>query len=228
MGCFLFCFDFGFLLSHVSVLFPVCPVVVVTFARVSFSLCLSAPVSPLVLKTFCCVLCGLYYQLLSTVVLRDQMYCSLRKHQQIEKGCRRTKHSGSWIRHKNVSKAHKNKWIQKEKFTKNVTFCAFVFFCCIYFTFVVFCFVSINLYCILFSFHCVFLLLQHFSVAWCFFNLQYVWPLRTTVPKCTPAFGHFNLIVIFIHNTDFNRVNCKIEFCSLLTTCFWGGWILNT
>lgn len=79
----------------VSVLFPVCPVVVVTFACVSFSLCLSAPVSPLVLKTFCCVLCGLYYQLLSTVVLRDQMYCSLRKHQQIEKGCRRTKHSGS-------------------------------------------------------------------------------------------------------------------------------------
>lgn len=140
VGCFLFCFDFGFLLSHVSVLFPVCPVVVVTFARVSFSLCLSAPVSPLVLKTFCCVLCGLYYQLLSTVVLRDQMYCSLRKHQQIEKGCRRTKHSGSWIRHKNVSKAHKNKWIQKEKFTKKCNFLCVCFlllylfhFCCVLF-----------------------------------------------------------------------------------------------
>lgn len=63
---------------------------------------------------------------------------------------------------------------KKKSSQKNVTFCAFVFFCCIYFTFVVFCFVSINLYCILFSFHCVFLLLQHFSVAWCFFNLQYV------------------------------------------------------
>lgn len=124
----------------VSVLFPVCPVVVVTFACVSFSLCLSAPVSPLVLKTFCCVLCGLYYQLLSTVVLRDQMYCSLRKHQQIEKGCRRTKHSGSWIRHKNVSKAHKNKWIQKEKFTKKCNFLCVCFlllylfhFCCVLF-----------------------------------------------------------------------------------------------
>lgn len=63
---------------------------------------------------------------------------------------------------------------KKKSSQKNVTFCAFVFFCCIYFTFVVFCFVSINLYCVLFSFHCVFLLLQHFSVAWCFFNLQYV------------------------------------------------------